>query len=218
MTGVVYEIADDRNYGHVAFATRAAATEYLAEHPTFESHSADGITERPYHVQERVVAAVVTCRNCGVYAVTSKDPEAFPYCKGCFYTGASHEHMYGPALARIAEGVPGWEASVWHTGGGCFAVAVTPTDFEEGVEYYFLTDGEAGLLGLETGAAAPWGFVGRLRDTEDGTDVVELHSAEILGGGDDGYEYGDPGALTTEEVIAGIRRDIESPAPFTDRW
>jgi hypothetical protein len=66
------------------------------------------------------------CRYCGG-EVQSSNPDC-DFCRGCFYTGASQEDACEPALAMLRT-IPGAkDASVWHTGGGCFALGVTFQD------------------------------------------------------------------------------------------
>ncbi len=140
------------------------------------------------------VAEVVTrnpnrCDLCGG-GVTSKDPERYPYCVSCHYTGAVAEHLRQEHLRPIREAFPDSEVEVWHTGGGCFMVAVAFAD-DEG--YYGLTDGDAGLPSDEEGNPVPdgWGILVHYVDEEDCDGRVLLHENDI----------------TTERVVEAIRAD-----------
>ncbi len=66
------------------------------------------------------------CRFCGE-PVQSRDPDT-DFCRNCYYHGRFHEERHIELLGRLSslEGVE--SASVWHTGGGCFNLAVKLTD------------------------------------------------------------------------------------------
>lgn len=79
------------------------------------------------------------CVYCG-NGVTSSNPDV-DFCRNCHYTGVAHEHRRGKLLADL-EVLPNVKsASVWHTGGGCFMLAVTLTDDR----LLTITDGDASL-------------------------------------------------------------------------
>lgn len=66
------------------------------------------------------------CRFCGE-GVTSTNPET-DFCRGCFYTGTTQEERLAPLIARLSEPENVAGVAVWHTGGGCFNLAVTLQD------------------------------------------------------------------------------------------
>ena len=75
--------------------------------------------------------------------VTSKNPERYPYCRSCHYTGSAAEHIRDDQMTYFIESVP-WAESITidHTGGGCFWLAFR---FSDRSEYVIATDGEAAL-------------------------------------------------------------------------
>lgn len=82
-----------------------------------------------FHISD--ITEVVTrnervCRFCGE-GVTATKPET-DYCEPCFYSGrasAEDRRVLIEALERIPTVV---SAHIWHTGGGCFVLAVNLTD------------------------------------------------------------------------------------------
>jgi hypothetical protein len=120
--------------GDEGFHTETAG--YCARHIVGEQLGA-------FRVYERVSAA--PCDICGnVFADGAFDaPPARTVCAGCYYSGAVHEKR--PRIARLIErlraAAPGAEVGVWHTGGGCFGLAVEWK--ARGGRLLFGTDGDA---------------------------------------------------------------------------
>lgn len=95
-------------------------------------------------------AIVRPCAICGG-EVTSPNPTV-DYCRMCFYTGAAYERMLRTEerdlLTRVGalDGVE--DAQVWHTGGGCFNLAIRLADGR------FLTP-SVGIIDEESGEVWP---------------------------------------------------------------
>lgn len=66
------------------------------------------------------------CRFCGE-GVTATVAET-DFCRLCFYSGRSLEDSYSGIIGRLTSDETVESADVWHTGGGCFLLAVTRTD------------------------------------------------------------------------------------------
>lgn len=86
-------------------------------------------TSQHYLVADVVEVVLRNERLCvfcgeGVTATTSETD----FCRNCFYTGRSWERKLAPLLARIDEIDEVVSTAVWHTGGGCFNLAVTLAD------------------------------------------------------------------------------------------
>lgn len=79
------------------------------------------------------------CIFCGE-GVTSREPDVL-YCRGCHYTGRAHEEQREDLLLKLRLTPNVEDASIWHTGGGCFLLAVNLTDGR----LVAITDGDAGL-------------------------------------------------------------------------
>jgi hypothetical protein len=89
----------------------------------------------PTHADRYLLADVVdvavrnekVCAICEREGVTSTNPDV-DFCERCFYSGAAIERERGELLyaLRALDGVE--TADVWHTGGGCFLLAVKATD------------------------------------------------------------------------------------------
>lgn len=186
------------------FRTAAEAHEYAAKNP-IEVHDRAGVHTEHYEVVEIEVPELVDCKVCGSL-VTAKDPVKFPYCKDCFYVGNAHEDMMSTVIAEFEAGVERHKASVWHTGGGCFMFTLQHVDAVgvEDAEYYGLCTDEAAVEPGED-----WMWIGRMRDTESGTQYAEIFDA----GADN------PDAkITTEQAIAKIIEDINDPKQFEEVW
>lgn len=160
----IYSVRD--SYGSfaaieaAAFLTLEEAKAYLELHPESQVHSVGGRVDMiPRVITEDEVTAAVLCEACEQQAVSSKDPERYPYCRNCFYTGSAHEHENSKRLAKFRQAFPGAEVNVNHTGGGCFMTSVRFPDMNVD-EYYGLTDGEACMP--EPGEG--WGWVGYCDD------------------------------------------------------
>jgi hypothetical protein len=142
------------------------------------------------------------CSLCGG-GVTSKDPERYPFCSGCHYSGAAASSQRAEQLAAIATALDGPEVAVEHTGGGCFWLAVR---FAGEEDYYVLTDGEASLPEQPEGG---WGYVGLQSDNEasphyEGTPIRYLSDDD------------DPG-LSDHEAALVIKRHREGKRPYPRR-
>lgn len=111
-----------------------------------------------------------TCKVCGG-EVTAKDPERYPYCRTCHYTGFAAQDLRADQLNRFRAAFPDALVVIEHTGGGCFWLAIR---FVNEPKYYVLTDGEASLPDkgkahdYEPLAEGGWGYIGRHDDTEPG--------------------------------------------------
>lgn len=66
------------------------------------------------------------CRFCGE-GVTASNPET-DFCEGCHYGGRALEERFAPVMARLREIPAVKDVAVWHTGGGCFNMAVILRD------------------------------------------------------------------------------------------
>lgn len=66
------------------------------------------------------------CRFCGD-GVTSTNPET-DFCRNCHYTGRAEEERLATLLTKLAEPENVDTVAVWHTGGGCFNLAVMLRD------------------------------------------------------------------------------------------
>lgn len=73
-------------------------------------------------VVEVVVRNERLCRFCGG-GITSTVAET-DFCRGCFYTGTYHEDLHSDLIGRLGDIDEVATVSVWHTGGGCFLLAV----------------------------------------------------------------------------------------------
>jgi hypothetical protein len=90
-------------------------------------------------VAEIAVRNERTCVFCG-NGVTSENPEV-GFCRSCFYSGRWAEEERKHLLGKLAALDNVSTASIWHTGGGCFCLAVTLTDGR----LVTVTEGEAAL-------------------------------------------------------------------------
>lgn len=128
-----------------------------------------------------------SCRFCGE-GVTSRDPD-IDYCSLCFYTGRALTDERGDLLAALAAIPNVTGANVWHTGGGCFLLAVTLTDGR----LIALTDGEAELP--EKGQ--PWRFFAVAENMEvwDEYDESKIDQRD--------------GEWTDEQLIVAVREVAE---------
>lgn len=159
------------------------------------------------------------CVLCGS-GVTAKDPEKYPYCRACHYTGNAAEQIGADAWAPLREAFPEANVTVEHTGGGCFWLAVYFPD-DKGF-HYAMTNGEASLP-EEDGAYIRngWGYVGRhYYDYEadpngehpdyNGTPILEADGVWDSDGDPNYWEEYPAHCLTDEQVIEAIRQDRKS--------
>lgn len=71
-----------------------------------------------------------TCKYCrSIFSHSRADVDI---CEQCFYSGEHLANRFGKTLERLRE--VNANASVWHTGGGCFAIGI-PLDIREGEEF-----------------------------------------------------------------------------------
>lgn len=145
--------------------------------------------------------AATTCQLCGA-EVTAKDPEVYPYCRNCHYTGQAHGHRWKATLDKLGAAFPGASVGIDHTGGGCFWLAVR---WPDDPKYYVLTDGEAALPETEEGfpLADSWGYVGRQDDTDEAGEENDDYEGSPLF-----WDY--EKVQTDAEVIDTIRADREA--------
>jgi hypothetical protein len=101
------------------------------------------------------------CRYCGS-EVTSKSPD-IDYCMFCYYDGTSQREPLAGLIADLD--ALGTTTSIWHTGGGCFALHIH-VDGTSDERYLLATDGNAGLPDTADG---PWS-VGRYDEDESSDD------------------------------------------------
>ena len=174
-----------------------------------------GLKDGYRHVRlEEVVAKVASnphsCQICGG-GVTSKDPEKYPYCRSCHYTGQVAEREHAEVISKLGS-LLGADAIVCieHTGGGCFWLAVR---YDGSPFYWIATDGEASIPDFAKGAS--WGIVCRYADEEvavdidagDGSVWNEYEGLPLLGS--EGYDDTGVGTLTHEQVAQAILADRE---------
>lgn len=97
-----------------------------------------------------------TCTICNENEVTSTK-KSVDFCRNCFYTGAALEREFGQLIGDL-EAVDGVSrATVWHTGGGCFVLAVNLDDGRL-ITATALEDGEVGAV-MPDAPEGPWGYV-----------------------------------------------------------
>ena len=170
------------------------------------------------HVRPEEVVAVVerntnSCSLCGG-GVTSKDPEKYPYCKSCHYSGAVATTVtYVEELSTLRGLLPEAEVVIEHTGGGCFWLRVwwdSDPNF-----YWCATEGEASIPDFSDGEL--WGIVCRYAEESvaEPEQVGEVWMNEYEGIPiltDDAvlaYEEGAKGSLSHEAIAKAILDDRE---------
>lgn len=131
------------------------------------------------------------CRFCGD-GVTSPVPEV-DYCRNCFYLGRAHQERLAPLIAQLKAIPKVKSANVWHTGGGCFLLAVP---LEDG-RLIALTDGDAGL----PDKGEPWQYfcVAESEEAWDEWDESRLAVHE--------------GNLTDDQLIAAVK-EVATAVPI----
>jgi hypothetical protein len=138
------------------------------------------------------------CRYCG--AEVQASDSKIDYCRGCYYSGTSLEEGCRPALDLLDQIPGGKGATVWHTGGGCFALAV---DFPDET-YVMVTDGDAGVTdedGLPLDPQQPVWMAGYYFDPEEQDCIELLPAAE-----------GEPwGHSTIPEIVAAASALLAEP-------
>ena len=118
------------------------------------------------------------CRFCGD-GVTSTNPEV-DFCRMCFYSGtakmaALQDAGHGGIIDRLAE-LPGAvmdSVSVWHTGGGCFALGVAFEETPRNRGAYALITVDAGVEVELVGEPVWIGGYYRDPDDEEPIDVLD---------------------------------------------
>jgi hypothetical protein len=133
-----------------------------------------------HHPIEDVVEVVTrnerNCRYCGG-GVTSTNPDV-DYCRGCHYSGRAQHDTFAPLIDKL-QAVSGHTWSVWHTGGGCFALAA---NLDDGDDAPFLMATAEGDAVLPETTAGPWslGYYAGYEDegkVTDGLDEQQLLDA-----------------------------------------
>lgn len=140
----------DGKYEADAYPTREAAEEAVAR-----SIELNPQNDAPLIVEHRGEFKV--CTICREQVVTSSNPDV-DFCKSCHYTGQADERKFGTLLSALNEIDAVKQASVWHTGGGCFVLAVEVGDkLLTAVEAFQLEDGSwCAEPTLPETAAGPW--------------------------------------------------------------
>jgi hypothetical protein len=209
-----------------AHLTKREAVEFAASHPHMVGHAdVVGETIEFSEVVKGTLPAIVKCKTCKAAGrdtiVTAEDPVKYPFCKNCFYTGAAAEFLMSDVMVKIGKGVKGWEPSVWHTGGGCFALVLNKWDPEKQEivkdgEYYMLTGDD---FEVSTIATEGVGCIGRyLDETEDNktSEYAGTRMCMVYEGYDWTTADGTAKKITLDQAIARIQLDIKNPAPFTE--
>jgi hypothetical protein len=82
------------------------------------------------------------CRFCRQRFALGSGGEALSCCRACYYSGETHAEQ--PRIAALLEQLRalGAEASVWHTGGGCFGIGAT---LKSGTLLFCTAEGDATL-------------------------------------------------------------------------
>lgn len=173
-----------------------------------------------HHLNEVVEVVAVnpySCKLCGD-GCTSNNPEKYPYCKNCHYTGAAAEDVRAGMLAEMKEISGADEVGIWHTGGGCFQLTFTWKDTPH--YSWASTDGEASLPSDEDGNPIRdgWGWVGRYFYNPDndqgssshpdyeGSNVLEP-TLGAFGEDSDRYWNEYPAHCLTDQQVAEAARD-----------
>jgi hypothetical protein len=137
------------------------------------------------------------CLTCGGESENKPEQYAkYPYCRHCHYVGNAAADMRSEQLEYMYERFAGTdlEVQVWHTGGGCFGLAITRPGW-----VYFATDGEASLPEKDgVPIRDDWGYLGahtqQQWDESDWENHVELFACDW------DKEWDDRGTLTDEEL------------------
>lgn len=178
-------------------------------------HDRDGEHEGPFvmrqgdheyiplaDVVEVVAANPRLCVYCGE-GVTSMKAD---FCRGCFYTGRVYEERHDALLRKITETDGVQSAHFWHTGGGCFLLAVTLDDGR------LLTPSEG--YRNEDGSVFPeptipendgerWAMVAS-RDEAAWEDPDAWEAADPNGGNDDAAVQISQRLLTEDELVEAV--------------
>ena len=139
----------------------------------------------------------ITCLSCGCCEVTAKNPERYPYCRNCHYTGVAAEHIRGEQLGRFRAAMPEAKIAIEHTGGGCFWLAFY---FDGEPAFYTATDANGVLPtdpDLEATREGGWGLVCRNGNDEDSPDYDGTPILDSRIG------------VSDEEIVRVIRTDRE---------
>lgn len=129
--------------------------------------------------------------------VESENPEV-DFCRMCFYVGRMHEER---TCAYVLEGIRSIEgvedASVWHTGGGCFLLGIKLTDgrlLTPSIGY--MEDGRVWVdAGLPEDEGERWGLV--VSETEDAFHDYDEDKIEVA-----------QQLYTDDELIAKVREIV----------
>jgi len=86
---------------------------------------------RSHYLLADVVEVVLrnprVCAICGSEGITSKSDEC-DFCVHCFYSGAMYARAHASLLAKLDALDVVESAHFWHTGGGCFLLAIKRVD------------------------------------------------------------------------------------------
>lgn len=206
--------------------------ETITVYGTTESYSdRDGTYPGPWVIEARTHARFLvadclevaernerSCVLCGE-GCTAKDPERYPYCRNCHYTGAASSHIRAQQVERFVAASGAATVNVEHTGGGCFWMAF---HFEGDAYYYAATNGEASLPTDAEGeplAEGGWGVVCRYPYDEeneaeyDGVVILAGSDPETQSSGWTSSRYWDEypkHSRSDDEVVAAILADRKS--------
>jgi hypothetical protein len=157
------------------------------------------------------------CEFCG-NGVTSPNPEV-TFCRGCFYNGTAFEDRYADVIEVFQRAFPDHWATIEHTGGGCFWLAIHPLPGSplaaRSPYYWALTAGDAVLPMFEEGEL--WGIVMRYCADEERAQTVvvgeiefnEYEGVPVLESETDKDGMFLPN-MSHEQVIEAIRKDMEA--------
>lgn len=135
------------------------------------------------------------CIICGA-KVTARDPQAYPYCKTCHYSGAAQGNINADKVEPFALAFPNADVLIEHTGGGCHWLAIYPKDTGS-YPMYALTDGDANLPAEDE---TTWGCVVRYNHVDDEGTAIAWNVDEE----DDRWVP----LLTVEQCINAIKADM----------
>lgn len=140
------------------------------------------------------------CTFCG-REVTSTKPD-IDYCEMCFYTGRSWERTLDPLIQRIQALAPDATVGVWHTGGGCFNLAVT------------LPSGALLTPSIGTGDGEEWFPEPGFPTQPDERWCLVVSETEQAWSEWDEDKITFSGPLTEDELVEAIKAEVERPAPL----
>lgn len=140
------------------------------------------------------------CVFCGTEVESEKEETDF--CRNCYYMGTFHEERTCKDVLEAVRAFPNVDhAEVWHTGGGCFNVAITLLDGR-------LLTPSIGYLDEDGSVWAEAGL------PEDENDRWALAVSPSVDAWYEDYEKTEvvPELLTNEQLIERVRVIAETPA------